>query len=240
MNKTKIEWCDMTWNPITGCKHNCEFCYARKIAERFRGSRAFPQGFDPSIHTERLPQPYRMKDPQTIFVVSMGDLFGNWIPDYWIDRVVDAAIEAPRHTYIFLTKNPDHMRRYFTDKMPRKNFWLGTSVGESKPSWTRMPPIQHLGDAGWNTFLSVEPLKEFPFIAPIWMRGIGWVIIGMQTNPLEPCEPDVLEAVVKSAESNHIPVFLKDSTLDCFGRVIVPRYREFPQGIKLNKDVSRE
>lgn len=35
MNKTKIEWCDSTWNPVTGCLHNCEYCYARKIAERF-------------------------------------------------------------------------------------------------------------------------------------------------------------------------------------------------------------
>jgi len=37
MNKTKIEWCDSTWNPITGCKHGCEYCYARKIAKRFEG-----------------------------------------------------------------------------------------------------------------------------------------------------------------------------------------------------------
>ena len=35
MNDTKIEWCDMTWNPVTGCLHGCEYCYARRIAERF-------------------------------------------------------------------------------------------------------------------------------------------------------------------------------------------------------------
>jgi protein gp37 len=38
MNKTKIEWCDMTWNPVTGCLHGCEYCYARKIASRFGGT----------------------------------------------------------------------------------------------------------------------------------------------------------------------------------------------------------
>lgn len=37
MDKTKIEWCDSTWNPVTGCKHDCGYCYARTIAERFRG-----------------------------------------------------------------------------------------------------------------------------------------------------------------------------------------------------------
>lgn len=35
--KTKIDWADSTWNPVTGCRHSCEYCYARKIAERFGG-----------------------------------------------------------------------------------------------------------------------------------------------------------------------------------------------------------
>lgn len=37
MNRSKIEWCDHTWNPITGCRHNCEYCYARKMTARFAG-----------------------------------------------------------------------------------------------------------------------------------------------------------------------------------------------------------
>ena len=37
MDKTKIDWCDMSWNPITGCRHGCEYCYARRMAERFGG-----------------------------------------------------------------------------------------------------------------------------------------------------------------------------------------------------------
>lgn len=37
MNKSKIEWCDYTWNPITGCRHNCPYCYARKMTARFAG-----------------------------------------------------------------------------------------------------------------------------------------------------------------------------------------------------------
>ena len=38
MNKSKIEWCDHTWNPITGCLHGCPYCYARKMTERFSGN----------------------------------------------------------------------------------------------------------------------------------------------------------------------------------------------------------
>lgn len=37
MNRSKIEWCDHTWNPITGCRHNCPYCYARKNIARFSG-----------------------------------------------------------------------------------------------------------------------------------------------------------------------------------------------------------
>ncbi len=38
MNKTKIEWCDSTWNPVTGCRHGCEYCYAKHMANRFKGN----------------------------------------------------------------------------------------------------------------------------------------------------------------------------------------------------------
>lgn len=37
MNRSKIEWCDHTWNPITGCRHGCEYCYARRMTARFSG-----------------------------------------------------------------------------------------------------------------------------------------------------------------------------------------------------------
>lgn len=37
MNKTAIDWCDFTWNPITGCPKGCPYCYARRQANRFSG-----------------------------------------------------------------------------------------------------------------------------------------------------------------------------------------------------------
>ena len=35
IHKTDIEWCSHTWNPVTGSKHGCEYCYARRMASRF-------------------------------------------------------------------------------------------------------------------------------------------------------------------------------------------------------------
>lgn len=37
MNRSKQGFCDHTWNPITGCRHNCEYCYARKMTARLAG-----------------------------------------------------------------------------------------------------------------------------------------------------------------------------------------------------------
>ncbi len=37
MNRSRIEWCDHTWNPITGCRHGCPYCYARRMSSRFSG-----------------------------------------------------------------------------------------------------------------------------------------------------------------------------------------------------------
>ena len=36
MNKTKIDWCDATVNPVMGCPRGCEYCYARKLNTRFK------------------------------------------------------------------------------------------------------------------------------------------------------------------------------------------------------------
>lgn len=37
MNRSKIEFVDHTWNPITGCRHECAYCYAKKMTFRFAG-----------------------------------------------------------------------------------------------------------------------------------------------------------------------------------------------------------
>lgn len=159
--KTKIDWCDSSWNPVTGCLHGCEYCYARKIAERFGGHSnkntsyachpledghalytleeaakkrnendklvvaPYPCVFEPTFHRYRLDEPKKWTEPRTIFVCSMGELFGNWVPDEWIKAVFDACEAAPQHRYLFLTKNPDRLNRLARDgKLPQKH-WYG-------------------------------------------------------------------------------------------------------------------
>ena len=95
-----IEWAKWTWNPVTGCEHGCKYCYARDIANRFYED----YKFEPHYYPDRLEAPQHTKIPKgredepgikNVFVVSMGDLFGDWVPDKWIDAVFDAIEKTP-------------------------------------------------------------------------------------------------------------------------------------------------
>lgn len=62
-SKTKIDWCDSTWNPVTGCLHECEYCYARRIAERFSTREKYERPYEPVLHVpvrrvRNVPEPY--------------------------------------------------------------------------------------------------------------------------------------------------------------------------------------
>ena len=52
MNKTKIDWATMSWNPVTGCRHGCPYCYARRTAHRFDAGCADPDLPADGLHVE--------------------------------------------------------------------------------------------------------------------------------------------------------------------------------------------
>jgi len=99
-----------TWNPVTGCLHDCVYCWARRMAERLSGMGVQPyaeRGFAPTLVRWRLDK--RFSRGSFVFVCDMGDLFGDWVPREWILRVLE-TVSRNRSTYfLFLTKNP---RRY--------------------------------------------------------------------------------------------------------------------------------
>jgi protein gp37 len=200
MNKTKIEWCDYTWNPVTGCKHGCPYCYAERISKRFTGD------FEPKFHENRLSDPQKVKKSSKIFVVSMGDLFGDWVPDEWIQKVFEACQQAQQHTYLFLTKNPyRYLQLHLQEKLPQEaNFWYGTTLtGQGKLPFNCLDFNQN--------FISIEPLlgdvsDKFPF------TNIQWVIVGAQTGPrsVRP-EPKWVQSIIDKCRACSVPIFLKDN-----------------------------
>lgn len=183
MNKTRIEWCDSTWNPVTGCLHGCEYCYARKIANRFgkvdpliadefknvekvqcfvKPDNPYPYLFKPTFHRYRLDEPSKKMKGQNIFVCSMADLFGEWVLDEWIKEIFEACEKAPQHNYLFLTKNP---KRYgqingwnhiYDWSFAKKNWWFGLTVTNTD----NLNLLKSLPYGSTNTFVSFEPLQN--------------------------------------------------------------------------------
>ena len=194
MNKTGIEWTDYSWNPVTGCKHECDYCYAKAINHRFKRS------WKPMFHEKRIKQPLFKDKSHKIFVCSMADLFGEWVPDEWIKRVLHITRLAKQHTFQFLTKNPE---RYFDFEFT-KNCWLGASATDQKMLDNAMTVLSEL--KGNVKYLSCEPLLN-----KIVMHGsVDWLIIGACSNP-KPCQPErewVLD-MINYATLNKIPIFLK-------------------------------
>lgn len=244
MKKTKIEWCDSTWNPVTGCLYGCEYCYARKIANRFKGGwnpidycdtyegnplyevmeigTPYPFGFFPTFHHHRLGIPATQKKPRNIFVCSMADLFGEWVPDKWIEEVFRACEAAPQHRYLFLTKNPKRLCDLANNGVlpDCHNYWYGSTV-------TRRSDKRYGGRIFDNTFISIEPLLE-PLGAGIGsFGGAEWIIIGAESgNRKDKVIPkrEWIENIVEAASITQAAVFMKNSLAPIWGEPLIQQF----------------
>jgi protein gp37 len=179
MQETGIIWTNVTWNPVSGCKQvspGCAFCYAKTLAEKYRGTIAFPNGFDLTIRPHKLREPYRLKKPSLVFVNSMSDLFWDEIPDDYRDEIVNVIEATPQHEYQVLTKRPDLMLKYSKRRKLPHNFWAGVSI-EAQTQADRIDTLR-LVDASIR-FVSAEPL-----LGPLRLkwRKIHWCITGGESG----------------------------------------------------------
>jgi len=213
LNRTKIEWTDYSWNPITGCKHGCWFCYAAKLSKRF--PKVFPNGFEPTFYLERLKEPYELKKPSKIFVCSIADLFAPWTPQEWREQIMDSMLWCPiKHTFQLLTKNPERIPLV---KYP-KNFWIGTTV-TNEPLTNDHRNISKIMHVSCGVrFVSFEPLLgSLPHA--ISLRGIDWVIIGKLTGSKKiELKTAWVEDIIHEAIDNDIPIFMKNNLQPYFSK----------------------
>lgn len=272
--KTKIDWCDATWNPVTGCLHGCKYCYARQIAERFKGfsladednacairfvesnhhtiaeveapmtrrdktgriiSAPYPFSFRPTLHRYRLYEPVYWKKPRNIFVCSMADLFGEWVPNAWIWEVFETCEAAPQHCYLFLTKNPSRYKEL--DSLVHWPTFEETNIEKSRPyimlgaSATNEAQMKaaYDSDADW---VSIEPIHE-RLLTEWFVSSIGsddgqciefrrweWVVIGAETGNLKDKiipKKEWIQEIVDICLQEGTPVFMKESLRDLMG-----------------------
>lgn len=211
MNKTKISWTEKTWNPVTGCTKysaGCVHCYAETLTRRF--PKAFPNGFNVTLHPERLDEPKHVKNPTMFFVCSMADLFHEDVPFEFVDKVMQTIEETPQHIYQLLTKRASFMYSYFMDyrkgKVPR-NVWLGVTT-ENK--YTFEERRNWLADITTATvrFLSCEPLLSDLY--HMYLRNIDWVIVGGESgNQARPMQKEWVLNIKRQCDEQGVPFFFK-------------------------------
>jgi len=224
--RSRIEWTDATWNPVTGCTRvstGCDHCYAERLAHG-RLAKIY-QARLPVVNTpqnaanpfavrtwhERLDQPSRWLEPRMIFVNSMSDLFHSDIPEAFVRSIFAAMLDVDRHIYQVLTKRPSRALRFFrrnddlfpTGAVP-SHIWMGTSV-ERQDFHHRIRQLTQL--PAEVRFLSCEPL-----LGPLTLdlAGIHWVIVGGESGiGHRPLDLGWVRAIRAQCRESDVPFFFK-------------------------------
>lgn len=247
--RNPIGWCDYTWGISSGCKNNCSFCYARSLANgRLRNvylanEDIIPGGdlsdpFTPRFWRERLGEPSKVQKPSKIFVASMGELFGNWVPMTWVYEIFSEIYANDRHVFQILTKFPQNIKGFLNTSslfsksrltMP-KNLWLGITI-------TGKESGEKQGEMGWDLsmldaaikFVCFEPLLAMP--VHFHWESFDWIILGGQTGNKKFYPPgEWIEEIENMARRTNIPIFEKDNLKQTWAE---PPRREFPKWTKL-------
>lgn len=202
--KTKIEWTESSWNPVTGCSPisaGCQHCYAARFAKRLKamGNPRYVNAFDVTVHEDLISAPLSWKKPQMIFVNSMSDLFHDDVPTDIIKRIFDTMNRAPVHTFQVLTKRAERLAALAPDLQWSDNIWMGVSI-ENQDTIFRADFLKQTGAR--IKFISAEPL-----LSPLHslnLRGIDWLIVGGESGPGSRLmlEEWVMELKLKCEESD--------------------------------------
>ncbi|MCK4718741.1 MAG: DUF5131 family protein [Thermoplasmata archaeon] len=175
---TKIEWCDETWNPVTGCSpisEGCDHCYAKRMAQRFKGRFGYPDDdpFRPgTMHDDKIHEPAHLRKAQKIFAVSMGDMFHEAVEWNHLFSIWQMMGMVDRHTFMVLTKRPANAKYHLTGELgfhlqrqdwcrtwPLPNVWVGVSAENQDRFDDRWPLLARIPAA--VRFVSLEPMLDF-------------------------------------------------------------------------------
>ena len=175
-----------TWNPISGCLYNCNYCWARDLATtKLKNSQRYSKGFKPCLNQKEFS--VRFDKDDLIFVSDMGDMFADFTPESWIEKVLNHVRQFPDTDFLFMTKNP---RRYL-DLLPSipKNAILGATIETNideivltdKVSKAPLPSVRFeaMKELDWDRKLvSIEPILDFDLdIFAEWMKDINPIVV---------------------------------------------------------------
>lgn len=239
MSATNIEWAERVWNPVTGCSFGCEFCYARKFANRMKFNpnplvrEKYKNGFKPTVHHNLFNEPATWRKPSRVFVTSMGDLFDPAVSFSDLHRLFKVMQIYGAHKYIILTKQPKRMKDFVhefisangLDAMP-DNIWMGVSASNQQETDDRLrilikTPVR-------VKIISLEPLtgpvslfepvpvwknKIMQFLFPkeiYFIHHLSWVILGGMTgHNAKPMHPHWVTRIRNQCLYHGVPLFFK-------------------------------
>ena len=212
MARTKIEWTESTWNPLTGCTKvsaGCKNCYAEVMARRLQamGQQKYKNGFKLTLHPGTLSEPYSWKKPRVVFVNSMSDLFHKDVPVKFIQDVFRVMKENPYHVFQVLTKRADVLLYYDREGYLEwaHNIWMGVTIEDDSVK-DRIDQLKLTGAK--VKFLSCEPLLT-P-LPDLNLKGIDWVIVGGESgrNP-RPIEEKWVIDIKDQCEGTSVAFYFK-------------------------------
>lgn len=233
MNRTGIEWCDWTWNPIVGCSpvsEGCKNCYAKRMARRLAANPKLPEltrgayrralshdgtewvdHASLSLMIDRLDEPSRVKKPGRVFVCSMSDLgHVGLLRTPCQAEVISEMFLAPWHTYIVLTKRPGPWMR----ELP-KECWVGVTAENQSRAYERIPELLRYAAHAAVRFVSVEPMLGPVDLCGLVLNGVcldslDWVIAGPETGPgARECRAEWIGNLAAQCQSAGVPFFDK-------------------------------
>lgn len=205
-----IEWTETTWNPVTGCDKvspGCKHCYAERMANRLHamGQANYVNGFKLTLQPHMLGLPLKWKQPQTIFVNSMSDLFHPKVPLAYIRKVFEVMSQAHWHRFQVLTKRAERLAELSPQLPWPRNVWMGVSVETCR----YRDRIDRLRSADAQVkFLSLEPLLG-P-LPDLDLTDIDWVIVGGESGPgARPMDIEWIKDLRDQCSHAGVPFFFK-------------------------------
>jgi len=220
-SSTKIEWTDLTWNPVVGCHQisdGCKNCYAKRDHTRYLGMKKQKKYIKPFEEVltwdDVLEAPYQWNKRLSVFVCSMSDLFNKDVPDDFIKKVFKVMNETP-HFYQVLTKRSDRMQALAPSLNWTPNICAGVSVENEK----HLDRIDHLREVPASIrFISFEPL--IGELGEVNLQGIHWIIVGGESGgskkSLRPINKDWIDLLREQCDEEGIVFFFKQWGRDEF------------------------
>lgn len=231
MQKTRIDWCDYTLNPVKGlCPMACSYCYARAMYKRFKWDETIY--YDNNVWDGLFELDHKSR--KKIFVGSTIELFGEWVKREWMEQIFRWVRGSPKHDFLFLTKQPQNLIKF--SPFP-KNCFVGVSVTNNAAMTMAFYGLSEIKAS--IKYISFEPLLGSIGMddhVSLKKKWVDWIIIGSQTKPYKPPKIEWVQEIVEAADKAGITVFLKDNLKP----ILSQEYNKYPPNWAYNQGVLRQ